>query len=176
VLPFGRVRVEPDGQRGDKSVMTHYTSAPTTRLRRVTTTAAALLLACAASVPAAHAVTGPDTDPAPAAHGRTDEGNDWLYVTVTRGDARAGDTRGTLLRCDPPQGHPHAAQACDQLRAVSGDLTAIPRRDALCSMIYAPVTARAEGRWQGRTVTYTQTFANACVMRARTGEIFALDE
>lgn len=176
VLPFGRVRVEPDGQRGDKSHMTHDTSASTTRPRRVTTTVAALLLACAASAPAARAVTDPDPAPAPAAQAGTGEGNDWLYVTVTRGDARAGDTRGTLLRCDPPQGHPHAAQACDQLRSLSGDLTAIPRRDALCAMIYAPVTARAEGQWQGRTVTYTQTFANACVMRARTGEIFALDE
>ncbi|WP_346656995.1 hypothetical protein [Streptomyces sp. F001] len=28
---------------------------------------------------------------------------DWLYLTVTRGDARSGEPRSTLLRCDPPR-------------------------------------------------------------------------
>jgi hypothetical protein len=154
--------------------MTHFTTAPGTRPRRGAIAAAGLFLACAAPGPAAHALAAPETSPA-AAHRHADA-DDWLYVTVTRGDARAADTRGTLLRCDPPRGHSRAEDACAQLRSAGGDVRAIPRRDAFCSMIYAPVTVRAGGRWQGRAIDYTETFANACVMRARTGDVFALDE
>lgn len=42
-------------------------------------------------------------------------------------------------------------------------------------MIYAPVTTHARGEWNGHQVDYTRTFSNACVMAARTGEVFALD-
>ncbi|MFF6784669.1 SSI family serine proteinase inhibitor [Streptomyces sp. NPDC012510] len=99
---------------------------------------------------------------------------DWLYVSVTRGDVRSSDTRGALLLCDPPQGHDHAAQACDELRGTDGDITRIPHRNAICTEIHAPVRATAQGRWNGRPVTYDQTFANPCVMTARTGAVFAL--
>ncbi|WP_329259990.1 subtilase-type protease inhibitor [Streptomyces sp. NBC_01478] len=100
---------------------------------------------------------------------------DWLYLTVTRGDDRSSDTRGTLLLCDPPQGHAHAAEACAQLGAAGGDIDAVPAVGMICPMIYAPVTARAHGEWKGRPVEYARTFSNACVMAARTGEVFALD-
>ncbi|MFF9622959.1 SSI family serine proteinase inhibitor [Streptomyces griseosporeus] len=100
---------------------------------------------------------------------------DWLYLTVTRGDARAGDTRGTLLLCAPPQGHARAAQACAELAAADGDIAALPLKDVYCPMVYAPVTVRAQGEWDGRPVRYTETFANGCVMAARTGAVFALD-
>ncbi|MGI5458961.1 SSI family serine proteinase inhibitor [Streptomyces sp. CA-249302] len=99
----------------------------------------------------------------------------WLYLTVTKGDARSSDTRGTLLLCDPPQGHSHAAEACAQLAAVDGDIDALPPRDGFCPMIYAPVTATARGEWSGRKVDYTRTYSNSCVMAARTGSVFALD-
>lgn len=78
---------------------------------------------------------------------------DWLYLTVTRGDSRSSDTRGTLLLCDPPQGHTHAAEACAELSAVGGDIDAIPARSEFCPMIYAPVTAHARGG--GRDVKST---------------------
>ncbi|WP_406453053.1 subtilase-type protease inhibitor [Streptomyces sp. NBC_01622] len=100
---------------------------------------------------------------------------DWLYLTVTRGDSRSSDTRGTLLLCDPPQGHTHAAEACAELSAVGGDIDAIPARSEFCPMIYAPVTAHARGGWKGRQVDYTRTFSNRCVLAARTGDVFALD-
>ncbi|MFF4349635.1 SSI family serine proteinase inhibitor [Streptomyces sp. NPDC001530] len=101
----------------------------------------------------------------------------WLYLTVTRGDVRSGDTRGTLLLCDPPQGHPHAAQFCEELRAVKGDISRIPpRADVLCPLVYAPVTASAQGVWDGRRVTYTHTFSNSCVMGAETGAAFGLSD
>ncbi|MFJ1653884.1 SSI family serine proteinase inhibitor [Streptomyces sp. NPDC088337] len=137
--------------------MTHLTKAATTRLRHGLTAAVALLLAGAAPASATHR---------PAAQ------SDWLYLTVAHGDARAGDARGVLLLCDPPQGHAHAADACAQLRSSGGDIHAIPHRDALCPMIYAPVTAHARGQWQGRPVDYTESFSNTCEMGARTGDVF----
>ncbi|MHC3469699.1 SSI family serine proteinase inhibitor [Streptomyces sp. 7R007] len=101
---------------------------------------------------------------------------DWLYLTVTKGDARSGDTRGTLLLCDPPQGHSRAVEACAQLAAANGDIAALPApKDAFCPMLYAPVTARARGEWNGRQVDYTRTFPNACALRASTGAVFAVD-
>lgn len=101
---------------------------------------------------------------------------DWLYVSLTRGDARSSDTRGTLLLCDPPQGHGRATEACAELRQTDGDITRIPHRNAICTEIYAPVRATAEGQWNGRTIAYEQMFANACVMAARTGSVFALSD
>ncbi|MGW3408504.1 SSI family serine proteinase inhibitor [Streptomyces sp. NPDC000888] len=102
-------------------------------------------------------------------------GGNWLYLTVTTGDARSSDTRGTLLLCDPPQGHAHAAQACEELRAAEGDITRIPvRADVLCPMIYAPVTASARGEWNGRRTEYTHTFSNTCMMGVETGSVFGL--
>ncbi|MFG2474631.1 SSI family serine proteinase inhibitor [Streptomyces fagopyri] len=85
-------------------------------------------------------------------------------------------TRGALLFCDPPQGHPHAVRACAELNAAEGDIDRIPDTPGtLCPMIYAPVTAAARGEWNGRPVTYTHTFANSCVMGAATGAVFALE-
>ncbi|QFZ73681.1 serine protease [Streptomyces fagopyri] len=85
-------------------------------------------------------------------------------------------TRGALLLCDPPQGHPHAARACAELAAAEGDIGRIPDTPGvLCPMIYAPVTAAARGAWDGRPVTYTHTFANSCVMGAATGAVFDLE-
>ncbi|MER6289583.1 SSI family serine proteinase inhibitor [Streptomyces sviceus] len=121
------------------------------------TAATALLLAAAAP-----AVAGPSA-------------GDHLYLMVTTGDGRSSDTRGTLLLCDPPQGHSRAAEACAQLDSVGGDIDALPTADVYCPMLYAPVTVQARGQWNGRPVEYRQTFSNDCVMGARTGAVFALD-
>ncbi|MBY8340719.1 subtilase-type protease inhibitor [Streptomyces spinosirectus] len=102
--------------------------------------------------------------------------NNWLYLTVAKGDARAGHRHGTLLLCDPPAGHARAAEACGELAAVDGDITRIPVKDTFCPMIYAPVTVHARGQWSGRTVDYTERFSSACFMTARTGSVFALDD
>ncbi|MEU6347783.1 SSI family serine proteinase inhibitor [Streptomyces sp. NPDC047072] len=119
--------------------------------------AAVLLLAAAAPVSAQQA------------------GGNWLFVSVTTGDGRSSDTRGTLLLCNPPQGHGRAAEACAQLAAAGGDIEAVPPADVACPMIYAPVTAKARGQWDGRPVEYQETFSNGCVLAARTGAVFALD-
>jgi hypothetical protein len=136
------------------------TASASTATRTGLLSAALLLLACAAP-----AVAAP-TDAFPGNH---------LYLTVTKGDARSSDTRGTLLLCDPPQGHHHAAEACAELAAADGDIAAIPAKDVFCSMVYAPVGVHARGEWRGRPVEYAQTFSNACVLAARTGSVFALD-
>ncbi|MFJ5772817.1 SSI family serine proteinase inhibitor [Streptomyces sp. NPDC093094] len=137
--------------------MTYTTTA--TAVRGVLL-AAALLLAAAAPARAARQETSP---------------GDWLRLTVTHGDAWPGGTRGTLLLCDPPRGHARAAEACDRLDAAGGDIDRIPVRDTLCTMVYAPVTVRAHGRWHGRPVAYERTFGNDCELAARTGPVFALD-
>ncbi|MGW1796761.1 SSI family serine proteinase inhibitor [Streptomyces sp. NPDC001984] len=140
--------------------MTNTTTA--TAVRGALLTAAALLALGPAQAASAA--------PAGKLHG------DWLYLTVTRGDARSSDTRGALLLCDLPQGRTHAAEACAELEAADGDIGGIPPKEgALCPMIYAPVTAHARGQWHGRPVEYRKTFSNSCVLAARTGSVFALD-
>ncbi|MEV2210215.1 SSI family serine proteinase inhibitor [Streptomyces sp. NPDC050997] len=138
--------------------MTYTTTAKA--LRGGLPTAAALLLAL--------------VTPAHAAPQETALGN-WLFVSVTSGDVRSSQARGTLLLCDPPQGHGRAAEACAQLQTTAGDIHALPTADSYCTMVHAPVTAYARGQWNGREVDYTETFPNACVMKARTGAVFALD-
>ncbi|MCO4695331.1 subtilase-type protease inhibitor [Streptomyces sp. RO-S4] len=124
---------------------------------------AAAFLLLAGATPTAHADTPPVT------------GN-WLMLRVSHGETPAVADGGTMLRCDPPGGgHPHAEEACADLTAADGRITALPAEDALCPMIYAPVTAHAQGMWRDRPVDYTETFPNPCTLSARTGSLFALD-
>ncbi|MGV9287457.1 SSI family serine proteinase inhibitor [Streptomyces sp. NPDC003719] len=138
--------------------MTHIIKAAATRTGLLLT--AVLLAAGAAPARAAAA-------PEPA--------DDWLLVTVARGGTTTDTAPRAMLRCDPPRGHARAAEACADLETANGDPGRVPPRDTLCPMVYAPVTAHAEGQWRGRAVDYTQTFPNTCVMTARTGAVFALD-
>ncbi|MCS0602150.1 subtilase-type protease inhibitor [Streptomyces sp. LP11] len=134
-----------------------------------------LLTRAAAAAGALLAAAGLLTaSPAHAASRDAFPGN-WLYLTVTKGDARSSDTRGTLLLCDPPQGHARAAEACAELGAAHGDIGRVPVRSGFCTMIWAPVTVRARGQWEGRPVKFQETYSSHCVMRARTGSVFALD-
>ncbi|MEV5438837.1 SSI family serine proteinase inhibitor [Streptomyces sp. NPDC052682] len=139
--------------------MTH---TPAKALRRGLPAALALVAVCGAPAQASD---------------RDTTGVDWLYLTVTQGETPAADSRGTLLQCDPPDhrptGHPRAADVCAELDAAGGDIDGLPVRDEYCPMVYAPVTAHADGQWRGKPVTYTRTFPNACVMAARTGAVFA---
>ncbi|WP_405823449.1 subtilase-type protease inhibitor [Streptomyces sp. NBC_01390] len=105
---------------------------------------------------------------------REDVRDNWLYVTVSRGEAGTGDTRSTLVLCDPPQGHAQAARACADLAAADGDIGRIPPRKTLCPMLYSPVTVHAQGEWNGRPREYDRTFSNGCELGARTGAVFAL--
>lgn len=122
--------------------------------------AALVLLACAAPARAGTGYPAPDSR---------------LLLTVSQGETPSTAEGGTLLRCDPPRGHRHAADACAELAAADGRITAIPAKDVFCPMLHAPVTAHAHGTWRGRPVEYTETFPNSCVLAARTGSVFALD-
>ncbi|MEU7417718.1 SSI family serine proteinase inhibitor [Streptomyces antibioticus] len=142
--------------------MTHF--FPTAPRRRALPAVATALLLAAAAVPA-HAVSG-DARP-----------GDWLRLTVTRGTGQSGETRSAVLLCAPPQGHSRAAEACGQLAAADGDPARLaPRPGAICAMLYAPVTARASGRWGGQPVEFSQTYGNDCELEALTGAVFALDK
>ncbi|MGW1157905.1 SSI family serine proteinase inhibitor [Streptomyces sp. NPDC002513] len=123
-----------------------------------------VLIAATALLPMAPAQAAPR----PAATGN------WLYLTVANGDDRSRDINGTLLLCDPPQGHSEAVEACAELDAAQGDIGRIPPDDSFCPMLYAPVTVSARGEWDGRPVEYSHTFANTCELQARTGAVFAL--
>ncbi|MFJ4682849.1 SSI family serine proteinase inhibitor [Streptomyces sp. NPDC088789] len=100
----------------------------------------------------------------------------WLYLSVTRGDHLVSDTSGTLLMCNPPQGHTLAAEACGQLASAGGDIGNIPRAAASCPMLHAPVTAHARGQWSGRSVEFRKTFSNDCELKGSTGAVFELDD
>ncbi|WP_405551955.1 SSI family serine proteinase inhibitor [Streptomyces sp. NBC_01171] len=129
------------------------------RLTRTAALAAALMATCLlAPGTTAHAASG-----------------DWLSLTVTRPGTTGGGTRAALLLCDPPQGHPKAAEACAELAAADGDFSRLGDSDALCPLIYAPVRARAHGRWNGRQIDHERTYGNACELRAETGDVFALE-
>ncbi|MFC4498225.1 MULTISPECIES: SSI family serine proteinase inhibitor [Streptomyces] len=142
--------------------MNHFLA---TSLRAARVAVATVLLAAAGAAPAT-ALSRDSSLP----------GN-WLQLTLTHGTSQSRETNSTLLLCDPPQGHSRAVEACADLARAGGDVGAVPGNPgAICAMLYAPVTARAEGLWNGRSVRYTRTFANDCELAALTGAVFALDE
>ncbi|MFJ6843437.1 SSI family serine proteinase inhibitor [Streptomyces griseoluteus] len=129
------------------------------RLTRTAALAAALMATCLlAPGTTAHAASG-----------------DWLSLTLTRPGTTGGGTRTALLLCDPPQGHPKAAEVCAELSAAEGDFSRLGDSATLCPLIYAPVRASAHGRWNGKPVAYDRTFGNACELGAATGSVFALE-
>jgi hypothetical protein len=79
----------------------------------------------------------------------------------------------TKLTCYPTGGgHPKATQACATLRGIGGNPSRLKGGDALCILLYQPVTARIKGTWRGRTVQWQQTYGNSCEMNRATGVLF----
>ncbi|MGW4231954.1 subtilase-type protease inhibitor [Streptomyces sp. NPDC004980] len=98
-----------------------------------------------------------------------------LVLSVGRGDADVVTVeRAVTLSCAPrPSGtHPAPAAACTELRAVDGEFTrlTVPRSQGNCTRQWDPVVLEATGVWQGRSVSWSTAFANACEMRASLGE------
>ncbi|GGU85036.1 subtilase-type protease inhibitor [Streptomyces albospinus] len=93
-----------------------------------------------------------------------------LVLTVGQGASRATATelRAATLSCMPGASgtHPYAQAACTQLRAASGDFTEVAETESgrICPKIWDPVVVTADGVWQGRRVSYTHVFPNACEM------------
>lgn len=137
-------------------------SGMTKTIRSALLAAALALLATAAPASAAPA----HPDPTHAAPGN------FLYLTVT-GESR-GATHRVLLMCDTSKKPKRVAEACAQLRAARGDIGRIPHRKVLCPMMYAPVTASANGVWNGRVVKYRKQYGNRCELEAKTGAVFTV--
>ncbi|MFI0980385.1 SSI family serine proteinase inhibitor [Streptomyces sp. NPDC021093] len=95
-----------------------------------------------------------------------------LLLTVS--GAEGTWIRGVGLQCGPRAGggHPEARAACNALTWARGDFDALRGDPYPCTKEYDPVIATADGTWRGRTVHWTKTFSNACVLDAETGPVF----
>ncbi|MFD3943143.1 SSI family serine proteinase inhibitor [Streptomyces sp. NPDC058579] len=96
-----------------------------------------------------------------------------ILLTVTSG--ATGDTESASLGCSPAGGdHPEAEAACDELDTADGDFDRLEvTPDAICPMIYDPVTATATGTYDTEPVAWKKTFSNACLLNVETGKVFA---
>ncbi|GLW06279.1 hypothetical protein Misp01_14090 [Microtetraspora sp. NBRC 13810] len=81
--------------------------------------------------------------------------------------------RSVTLWCNPARpGHPYRWAACNEVSGVGGNPGFLTPQPAACPRIYAPVNARAQGTWNGRTIRFQQTFGNRCLLNAATGAVF----
>ncbi|MFG2192452.1 subtilase-type protease inhibitor [Streptomyces sp. NPDC048639] len=94
-----------------------------------------------------------------------------MVLTVGKGNDAATSTvqRAVLLNCFPKAGgtHPAAAAACAELRSVGGEFASLTVHEGpgpMCTKIWDPVVVTADGVWQGKRVSWSQTFANSCEM------------
>lgn len=95
-----------------------------------------------------------------------------MTITVRSADAAP---RVATLTCAPVGGtHTSAAEACAVLAAAKGNPAAITPADVMCTMEYAPVKVKVLGRWNGKTVKYSETFSNNCRASAEGGALFRL--
>jgi hypothetical protein len=95
-----------------------------------------------------------------------------LTLTVA---APEGARESVELECEPMGGsHPNPLRACMELRMADGDFERLPGRPDItnCTMEYRPVTAVAEGTWDGERVAWKREFSNACTLHTVTGSIF----
>lgn len=129
----------------------------------------------AAAFLAATALTGAgvaaaeSTDAAPITAGPSN-----LLLSVNGQQISSSSRQDALLTCNPSGGtHPHAAEACDDLATAQGDFSKLPKRELLCPMIYAPVTAKASGTYAGKHINFRQEFPNRCLLARNTGQVFA---
>ncbi|MEU4210917.1 SSI family serine proteinase inhibitor [Streptomyces sp. NPDC026206] len=108
----------------------------------------------------------------PAAAGADERGEGRVLLTVS--GARSTWIRGVQLVCPGPGGHhPHASEACESLRLADGRPDALPRdSQAVCGREYDPVTATADGEWDGVAVSWRKSFPNGCALETATGPVF----
>ncbi len=98
--------------------------------------------------------------------------NGKVVITVKSADAAP---RVATLTCAPVGGsHASAAEACALLSAAGGNPANITPADVMCTMEYAPVKVKVLGRWNGKTVKYSETFSNNCRTSAEGGALFQL--
>ncbi|MFD3729470.1 SSI family serine proteinase inhibitor [Streptomyces sp. NPDC058671] len=69
--------------------------------------------------------------------------------------------------------HPHRAEACAALENANGNFDALRGEPAgRCTTEHSPVTLRAQGTYQGRTVDWHRTYPNNCQATVKTGPVF----
>lgn len=74
-----------------------------------------------------------------------------------------GSASGTLSQAD-------AVAACEQLLAVSGHISLIPRTNSNCPPVAVPVSDKATESWRGSAYpSYDMRFSNGCVGNSTTG-------
>ncbi|MGW4645870.1 SSI family serine proteinase inhibitor [Kitasatospora sp. NPDC004289] len=102
--------------------------------------------------------------------------NSTLVLTVSEGDTVSStpEDRTTLDCSAGPSGtHPAPDAACTALAAAGGDPDRLRGAvGTLCTALYSPVAATAEGVWEGSPVKWSRTFGNRCQLRAATSPVF----
>lgn len=132
-------------------------------IRRAGALALSLCATAAALAPASAATARPASGPAASR----------VLLSVVPVEQGSNPERLAVLECDPDGGtHTRAASACDQLRAVGGDLQALADDSSICTREYRPVTATAIGVWRGSPLSYRVTFSNRCLLLSATGDVF----
>lgn len=134
------------------------------------------LIATAAIAGATLASAGASAEPLPSASSdpAVQRPVSVMRLTVDR-DNGSDPSRAAVLTCGPAGGtHPRAASACATLNKVDGKFGELRtgRADAMCPLIYRPVTVTASGTWEGTPVTHEKTYPNACVLTTYTGTVF----
>lgn len=97
-----------------------------------------------------------------------------FILTVSEGE-QPYQGKPVFLNCPPNAAttHPDPVQACAAIAQAGGDFDKLPVNPAvLCPFIYDPVTATADGRWGTKTVHWTKTFGNSCLLYAETSPVF----
>ncbi|MFJ5120596.1 SSI family serine proteinase inhibitor [Kitasatospora sp. NPDC088548] len=96
-----------------------------------------------------------------------------LQLSVTR-DEDGSLVENFVLTCDPNGGtHPDPDAACAALTAADGDFDRlVGDPDRFCPDYYDPVTADAEGEWNGQRVAWQKTFTNQCFLERATTPVF----
>ncbi|MEX5633700.1 SSI family serine proteinase inhibitor [Parafrankia sp. FMc2] len=97
-----------------------------------------------------------------------------FILTVSAGE-KPYRGKPVVLTCPPNAAttHPNPVRACAALAKAGGDFDKLPVDPAvLCPFVYDPVTATADGRWGTKTVHWTKTFGNSCLLYAETNPVF----
>ncbi|MFI9584544.1 subtilase-type protease inhibitor [Streptomyces sp. NPDC052236] len=99
-----------------------------------------------------------------------------LVLAIGKGERAATATveRAVTLNCAPrPTGtHPAPASACAELRSVDGRFAALTEEPSqkMCTRQWDPVVVTAQGVWDGKHVSWSATFGNACEMEGTLAE------
>ncbi|MCX4823874.1 subtilase-type protease inhibitor [Streptomyces sp. NBC_01142] len=99
-----------------------------------------------------------------------------LVLTVGKGADAATATveRAVTLECAPRPGgsHPSPRSACTDLAAINGQFAQLVASSSQkpCTRQWDPVVITAAGVWEGKRVTWSITFGNACEMAGSMAE------